>query len=231
VACSSLAQLANHGRQIRCVLKKSYCGDAGGTGGATRTRIFWRNSPDGENWNREAAADCGESLDSLRRAVTGLGGRGEDRTEGNVVRAGIRRSPGRIERMGRSTNEEGCGQPSLACELFRVGYGNALLREMNAGSTNRASNVEPVVHQNAASSGRHANGFLDQVREFPAGQLFFPNLYPIHACVSRRLYFLQKKPARFRGRPGQSAFVRHIAQKKRITNWFGVGHSRAPIGG
>jgi hypothetical protein len=101
---------------------------------------------------------------------------------------------------------------------------------MNAGSTNGASNVEPVVHQNAARGGRDAKGFLNQFREFAAGQLFLANLNPIHARSSGGLHFLKNELARFDARRGQSALVRHVVQKKGITNWFGVGHSQAPTG-
>ena len=102
--------------------------------------------------------------------------------------------------MGRSTDEERCGQSSFAYELFAVGNRNTLLREMNAGSTNGASNVEPVVHENAAWSGREAKGFLNHVSECPARQVFLANLNPIHARRRRCLHFLKKQRVRFDSR-------------------------------
>ncbi len=73
---------------------------------------------------------------------------------------------------------------------------------MNAGSPNGASHVEPVVHENAAGSGRDAKGFLDHKSEGPAGQMFLANLNPIHARSRRGLDFLKKQRVRLGSRPG-----------------------------
>jgi hypothetical protein len=82
---------------------------------------------------------------------------------------------------------------------------------MNARSTNGASNVEPVVDQNAARGGRDAKGFVSQISEFAAGQLFLANLNPVNSRSGSCFHFLKKKRTRSDGRRGQSAFVRHVA--------------------
>ena len=92
--------------------------------------------------------------------------------------------------MGGSANEEGRGQLSFANKLSGVGNGNTLFREVDTGSTNGPSNVETVVHQNATRSGCDAKGFLNQVRELAAREMFLANLNPIHAGGGSGPHFL-----------------------------------------
>jgi hypothetical protein len=82
---------------------------------------------------------------------------------------------------------------------------------MNARSTNGASNVEPVVDQNAARGGRDSKGFVSQFSEFATGQLFLANLNPVNSRSGSCFHFLKKKRTRSDGRRGQSTFVRHVA--------------------
>ena len=83
--------------------------------------------------------------------------------------------------------------------------------QMNARSTNGASNVEPVVDQNAARGGRDAKGFVSQFSKFATGQMFLANLNPVNSQSGSCFHFLKKKRTRFDGRRGQNTFVRHVA--------------------
>jgi hypothetical protein len=51
---------------------------------------------------------------------------------------------------------------------------------------------------------------------------------PAHPGAGGQLYFFKEQPASIAWGTGQSVPVRDIAQLKRTTNWFVVGHWQAP---
>ncbi len=127
-------------------------------GGGARARL--RNGADGgegdppnrHDGNIHRATDLRERLQPDGRIGIRLARRAEDRSEAEVVRAGLCRRDGLRTVVGRDADEE-VRPPGLGTHAPRVDKRQVILTEMNNLGANGQRNIQPVVHAKRDAGG------------------------------------------------------------------------------
>jgi len=152
-------------------------------------------------------------------------------TEVDIVRTVACGAKSRAERVTRNADEE---IEAFAGILFetgtkaaRVRNGKTIFTEVNAARSGGESDVDAVVDKNARVGRAGANGLQGRAREierFPAAQIFFAQLNPVHSSSGDNLDSLQEHGNGVRGnRKGKAAAVGYVTNDGfRVLN--GEGH-------
>jgi len=102
-----------------------------------------------------------------------------------------------------------------------------VLGQMYAAGSDGTRHIDPVIDDNRGTAGSAGNRSPGQFRQFPAGQVFLPELDPIETGVRGLGYFLELKFAGKAGCAPEAPAIRHVAQQ-RFTGWREGAHGLAP---
>jgi len=136
----------------------------------------------------------------------------------NIVRTVARRAESRAERVTGNADEE---IEAFAGILFetgtkaaRVRNGKTIFTEVNAAGSGGEGDVNAVVDENASVRRADANGLQGRAREierFPAAQILFAQLNPVHSSSGDSLHSLQEHGNSVRGnRKGKAAAIGYV---------------------
>ena len=209
----------DRGGKIGGFLEQPNGGGPSGSRGIARSNIFERDATDGDHGNAYGATNLAQAFDTLWRAVERFRRRVKNWAEVNIVRAVACSAESRAKGVTGNADEE---IEAFAGILFetgtkaaRVRNGKTIFTEVNAARSGGESDVDAVVDKNARVGRAGANGLQGRAREierFPAAQILFAQLNPVHSGAGRGLHSLQKHGNGVRGnRKGKAAAIGHIA--------------------
>lgn len=155
-------------------------GDAACSGGDDFREVFRVNSPDGIGGERTGTADVANQIET-DEFLEGLGFRGEDRSDADVIRTVAEGLFGLFDRMSRDADEA-----LRANDAAGIKNAEFFLADMDAIGVNQNGEVGAVVHDEEGAE--FAGPFADAstvLDEFAVGHRFFSNLDDSDAGLKR----------------------------------------------
>ena len=98
---------------------------------------------------------------------------------------------------------------------------------MDSAGAQRASDVQPVVQEDAATRRNPPQGLALQVRKRPSRKILFAKLDPVDACARRDLHPSNERFTLFFRRDFEAFALRHVAQRD-FTGWRRGAHGQKP---